>query len=192
MPKANEENRLKYRQLLRSFREKNSQDAIGNRYPWHCQIAVEELLEYAVSAARKSEVEIKLLTSSCTDFVYGTDEIMNKFATFLSKGGCMRVLVWSDKVDDTGRKLLKLKDDYPGTFQFRLSGTRELGNELQHFLVVGETAYRLEAPHEAIEGCQFNDFHPEIPARICFNDKKGGDQLLAFFDDLWQASDSAK
>lgn len=97
---------------------------------------------------------------------------------FVETGGKVSVLIW-DKEENVG--------DLPQIdgVEIRCSGTNIDGDELNHFLVVDNDAYRYEAPHTFYPSDQFNDFYPPIPARICFNDPVGGEELVKFFDDLW-------
>ena len=54
---------------------------------------------------------------------------------------------------------------------------------INHFLVVGDRAYRNEALHAKTE--IFTDMGPKLPARVNFNDPSGARQLADAFDDMW-------
>lgn len=174
-----------YKETVQRARKQKSSMAIANRYPWHGQIAMRELLKLATSscAARAADdpCTVRLLTGSFPVAVYG--RLLSDFEEFVSAGGRLKVFAWHEQL-------------HLGSFasldqvESRHSGTSESGDKLNHFMLIDDFAYRYEAPHGPFQSSEFNELSPPVPARICFNDPTGGAQLLNFFNDLWNATDS--
>jgi len=183
--------RTKYRELLRSLREGNSTQSVTNLRPWHCAAAVSELMAFAcdsqkaIKASSNGHATVRILTGSCPQHVYGKDA-MEPTRQFVLDGGQVRVLVYNDSIDTTQNSLYSLGRQFPQTVQWRLSRTNVDGDKLSHFFVVNAAAFRLEAPHRKLSGENFTDCEPKIPARICFNDPETANQLVKFFDGLWE------
>lgn len=188
-----------YARLLLDARSSESKEPIPNRYPWHCQLAVRELLSYAANRqtiaqrnnAQSHPIVIRILTGTLPEYIYGS-ESAEEFRSFLNAGGQVRVLAWTDAIEVESKRnrgsLLKWTSDYPGLIEFKISGTKTQGDSISHFLVVDQLAYRHEAPHPYFGDQKIDDLHPEVPARICFNDSMGAERLVKFFDALWDAS----
>ena len=105
-------------------------------------------------------------------------------------GGQIRILAWTDTLESPRKKEVKTllclaEAGGNNAVVTRVSGTREHGEKLSHFLLVGTKAYRYEAPHKYFSDEDVDDFSPEIPARICFNDPVTATRLSEFFDELW-------
>ncbi len=188
MSRVSEEIAEQYLRILREQRESGGTQVIANRYPWHCKLALTELLNDAIELQRESDSEtpviVRILTGTCNDHVYGNADAMEHFETFLHAGGQIRVLVWNHSLDENC-SVAKLRANFPG-LKMKKSGTNVRGNELHHFVVVGMKSYRFEEPHLAVEAHEFDDFFPEIPASICFSDQRGAEQLVRFFDEIWK------
>jgi hypothetical protein len=187
-----EDTKSRYRELLRSYRIEESEDPIANRRPWHCKIAVVELVEFGITAAREAKKQglperplIRLLTSVCPNHIYGSREFLDSLEDYFDAGGTMQVLVYNDSFETKGNALFAITRERDG-LDFKCSKTSFKGDHLKHFMVVGNQAYRVEAAHEPHRGDVFTDFYPEIPARICFNDQAGSRELSSFFDELWR------
>ncbi len=191
--RMDEETKDRYRELLQSYRIEESRDPIANRRPWHCKIAVVELVEFGITVAREARKNgiaerprIRLLTSVCPNHIYGSREFLDSLEDFFEAGGTMQVLIYKDSFEAKGNALFAITREQKG-LEFKCSRTSFKGDHLKHFMTVGEQAYRVEAPHEPYRGVTFTDFSPEIPARICFNDTEGARNLTGFFDELWSA-----
>ncbi len=48
-----DETKSTYRKLLRSYSDNDVSDPVANRRPWHCKIAVEELVRFALGILPK-------------------------------------------------------------------------------------------------------------------------------------------
>jgi len=188
MAKVSHEVRKEYKRILHRSRVDKSESFVGNRYPWQCQAAVHELLSFGIDRQSKraanEPVEILILTGSLPDYVFGVDHSCTEFEDFLNAGGRVRVLVWAKEIQPGARKLIE-HNKHLSALQVRVSGTDNRGESLSHFLVVDKTAYRLERPHPKVPPQAFDDFTPEIPAKITFNDPTFATELATFFDDIW-------
>ena len=178
-----------YERLLADARVSKSGQLIGNRYPWHCKIAVAELVNEAIDRQKNLDeshapTQIQVLTGTFSDHVYG-GKVAKQLASFLNLGGQVKLFLWSEKIPESS-SIKKLQQ--AGKFDVLCSGTTELADELSHFFLVDKDAYRLERPHGEFTSSQFSDFEPEIPATICFNGSKIGGELDRFFHDVWQVS----
>lgn len=178
-----------YGTLLKVARDSRSETPIPNEYPWHCKLAVSELMKYALDRQRitnlndREQIEVRLITGTLTPHVYD-DELHEVLVEFLSKGGQFRLLIWNTEPDTLDDSLCKFY--LPGS-EVRYSGTKKSGEKLSHFMLVDKDAYRFEAPHPFFDPEEFSDFHPSVSARICFNDPLNGNELATFFDDIWNA-----
>lgn len=166
--------------LLREFRKKSAKTPISNRYPWQSKLATVELLDFAKSI----HADIRVLTGSGQDSFYG-GEVEAAFRSALEKCS-VKVLVWTDSEHPYGKNLGQLRKLFPQRMEVAISGMIEHGEEIPHFLAVGKTAYRLEAPHPRRDDCTYDDYSPETVAEICFNDPEVGSTLCGFFDDAWK------
>ncbi len=176
-----------YQQLIVKFRKDEYSDPIHIRFPWQTKIAISELLYLAIDLAKKQKYsDVRLLTSSFPWEIYGPP-VADLIVEFLKSGGRFRLLVWNDGILRSQKLVETLQQAARGTdnFQIRYSNTIENGEQLSHMLVIGKTAYRLEAPHKSIDESAISEFAPIVPARVCFNDKSGAAELGGFFDDLW-------
>ncbi|QDU52457.1 hypothetical protein [Gimesia panareensis] len=192
MSKISKEAKSQYKAILVSARKRKDDFPIPNRHPWHCKLAVTELLNHAQERQEELKegepVTIRLLTGSLTNHVYD-DELKNGLQKFLESGGKVNIIIWGKFLADTvDNPLIKFQNNYEN-LKIRFSQTTEGGVQLNHFFLVDDDAYRFEAPHPYYPPEEFTDTHPEISARIVFNDKDSGTQLKIFFDDLWRVMD---
>lgn len=193
MGKIKDATRNDYRLVLKKARASGRAEFVGNRYPWQCREAVAELSCYALERQRNSPqvpVTIRILTSSFPNYVFGSDETVKNLRDFLQAGGLVRVLVWNESLDVDDSMLLAACGDHPG-FELRESGTSDFGDKLQHMVVVDADAYRIEQPHADFKSGAFDDFAPEIPAKIAFNEPGNGTRHASTFDQLWSIFDRA-
>ncbi len=187
--RVSDETKAQYEQLLESYRNSKSSDPIPNRVPWQARLAVHALIkgaveeQNAVAEGSGEPVTVRILTSSLPAYVFDVDTIKSLKA-FHDAGGKVQVLVWNDELPEIEDPFWEsLEDDRSS---FRLSGTTEYGESLNHLCIVGNKAYRLEAPHKHYSATDFSECFPDVPARICFNDPQGAGQTIDFFDQLWQ------
>jgi hypothetical protein len=155
---------------------------IANRYPWQARIAAHKLLQIA----RYGSLPIRVLSGRCHEGFYDKD-----FAAQLQDckdNGCVvRILVWQASPECISPDLIKLSET--GVIELRLSGTEDFENEVPHFMLVGDSAFRQEAGHPPFnKNTTFSDDEPQVPARIDFNDPATGKVLSAMFDNLWGAA----
>lgn len=193
---ASKKMRDEYRNLLRNYRLEENKSPVANRHPYHAQIAVSELMELAISklttsSRRSSSNEALIITGSAPDRVF-FPETADSFDRFFKAGGRVRLVVWNDTFK-CGDRLRALFDKHVGQVEWRVSQTQDFASEVAHFLLVCDQAYRLESPHEPFINVPFdNDFTPEIPAKICFNDPEGGASLRSYFEEVWELLSEAK
>ncbi|TWT89318.1 hypothetical protein Pla100_56350 [Neorhodopirellula pilleata] len=177
-----------YKRWLSTAREERSETAIPNELPWHSRCAVAELTRFALECQQSqedSQTEIRLFTGTITSNVYDIDWT-KQVCQFLDAGGAIRILVWNDHISGSVKRRLSPITDHPAGRVIK-SGTRRGGEDLNHFYVVGDQAFRKEAPHDYCDGEKFSDVEPEIPAQICFNDPKEAMNLIGIFDQVWEA-----
>lgn len=183
--------RREYEEILERCRVNKSESGIANLYPWHCKAAIGKLLDEAIGRQNGmngikdgGQTNVRILTSHCPDHVFGKQGVFPKLSIFLNAGGRLKILVWNKSdAEGIGGDIFSLQNPHA---TIRFSQTTLLAKEIQHFLVVDNNAYRLEQGHDPVEGQKFNDFYPEIKARICFNDPLQGEALVKFFDTLWE------
>jgi hypothetical protein len=171
-----------YKKRLRDAADCNSPAVLGNRYPWQIQIAVRALLEKAAN----ERAEVKILSGCIAGEFHekGTADLLRECL----KQGCeVRVAVWSDVSEAVDDSILRLEADFPGQFELRWSEEAGvLAERLPHSIIVGDHAYRQEAPHASTLDADWSDFSPEIPARICFNDRDGARPQIELFETVWK------
>ncbi len=180
-----------YKKLLETFCNKKSRDPIPNRCPWQARLAILTLLESAyekqkAKAVADDDVTVRILTSTLPEYIYG-GEAADLVEKFRDRGGRLKLVVWNTDCPDIFSSK-QMKSLYGDPSSYRLSGTKELSGDINHILLVDDDAYRLEAPHQSHEGTEFTETEPQIPARICFRDKEQGEELVKFFDQVWNFS----
>lgn len=188
MAKVSDQLREDYRRILRRARAEGTDQAIGNRYPWQCREAVQELLDFAREQQEKkpeTPVEVLVITASFPNYVFGNNESVKQAKSFLQNGGKMRVLIWAKNPKVHDNDMFLSCRGFP-EFIVRKTGMDEYADRVAHFLVASGSAFRLEAPHKISPACSFDDFKPEIPARISFNDSKLGGELVSHFHHQWK------
>jgi hypothetical protein len=178
---VSEEVKGAFRELLHNGRVHGSPAVIANRFQWQTRLATLELLEHAID----KKAEVRILTGTATEYFY-RDDVVRRLGS-CAKANCkIRMLIWNDKSGAVGDDLRDLVREHAGKFEIRRSGTRTMGAEMSHFLLVGEEAYRLEQPHDYFEKNQkFDEFSPEAMATIVFRDASGGQALAEHFNQLW-------
>lgn len=190
---------MAYERVLMTSRLSRSTDPIPNRYPWHCRIAVRELMRLAIQLQCEqkkvgSPVTIRLLTGTLSKNVYGSS-LLASLGDFLGIGGHLKILVWNTEkaiFESYGHNSpLMSFASVPG-LALRFSGSRDFGDKLMHFMTVDDFAFRMEAPHPYFESNTFNDFEPDIPAQISFNNPAVTRSLNDFFESLWETAPESK
>jgi hypothetical protein len=171
--------KVDFRNLLSKYRYGRSESFISNRYPWQTKMAVLELLKLAESDGKS----VRILSGNAPEQFY-SEEVIEHIAKCLKAGCDVNILIWSKSRRCPEFESLQ-KTSYGQNLSFRFSGTTEGSDILQHFLVVGDDAYRLEAIHPDLSGETFTEISPETQAKICFNDPAGGGRLAKLFDTIW-------
>lgn len=178
-----------YRDWVAAQRKLESDVEIPNEYPWNARIAIDELAKFASSLQQRSSLPqyVRIFTGTLSYSVYD-DNWQKELLEFMNAGGHTRVLFWNSFNTVQG-SLAKLSPAIRSHSKFavRCSGSREIGERLNHFLVVGDQAFRNEAPHPYFEACTVSDTSPEVPSRICFFNKAEATRLVSFFDKVWEA-----
>lgn len=185
-----------YKAILEVARTTRSGDPTANRFPWQAEVALSQLSELAMSEQQflrargdDSRLVIRVRTDSLPTRIYG-GPVADKLSEFLQLGGEVRILLapGCDGADVTnirrfaGRQNVQIRKEKPGV----------LNIPRNHFFVVDNLGYRYEAEHHPFSGDEFrngDDFHPAIPARICFNDTEGAGVLSQIFDQSWAVAD---
>ncbi len=169
-----------YQRILKRARKKSDKRPIANRYPWQSRLAIRNLFEYAA----ENKHPICMLTGTGGDHHF-IPEVIRSLKMALEEGCECRILVWQEDDAKTSQKLLNLRSEF-NNLKIRFSGTSELGDELAHFQVSGNDAYRVEAAHSEIKDPDcVSDYEPSFPARIHFSDERGARRLINFFESLW-------
>jgi len=188
MGSVNPELVLKFRNMLRTFRADRRTGSVTNRHPWQTRLAILELLDLAETEAKlHGPQDIRILSGAFPGHFYN-EQILDRLQAALEYGCRARILVWDQPPEARNPEAELLLQTYPRTFQISWSGTREDGENLWHFQLIGDTAYRVEAPHAYYPpDARFTDYEPPTVARICFNDPQLAKVLAEFFDELCQA-----
>ena len=187
--------RNRYAALLEANRRTESTDPAANRHPWQCEIAVTQLSEFALAkqhqarASHQDPVVVRVRTDSMPLRVYDGG-VANLLREFIDLGGELRILLTASKTNYDVSSIQRYRG--VSNVQLRQEQPTDLGSTFgNHFFVVGEQAYRYEAAHIPFSGDEFratDDFHPIIPARICFNDPVSAESLTHLFDVLWTSA----
>ena len=121
------------------------------------------------------------------DGFYDTD-LVSLFTACLKAGCEIKIAVWNDTISVISKELRKLAAEQTERFHLYWSSHKgEIFNHLPHFLVVGDCAYRQEAVHDDLSTAKWDEFSPEVPARIDFGDTEGAKSLLELFKHVWKA-----
>ena len=175
------EDRAVFPVLLEGAAADPSLAVIANRFPWQTKMAIDKLLEVAV---KRRNAPIRLLTGGGPEGFYD-ERLAARFRTCKEHGSpFIRVLVWQKSAEGISQALLNLVADK--TIELRVSGTDQYADEVPHFLLIGDDAYRQEAAHPRFTcSTVFGESEPQIPARIDFGDPEGGQVLKSVFDQVW-------
>lgn len=185
----------KYEALMESLRTSESRDPAANRFPWQCEAALKQLADFATARQKETvanqsatPVVIRIRTDSFPARIYGND-VADRLQLFVENGGELQVLLTVGECEYDLPSLQRLVNR--GNAKVKQEPCPPSADFKNHFCVVSEQAYRFEAPHEPFTGVEFrsnDDFHPAIPARICFNDVRGAQTLTQLFDGLWRSA----
>lgn len=171
--------RVMFRTILEGVASYPQLATVSNRYPWQARMAVEKLL----TIAKERQLPISIISGRGPEGFY--NEGCCGLLSECKKNKCtIRVLVWQKDPTAISPSLLKLADD--GVISLRISGTDDHAEEIPHFLLVGDKAFRQEAGHAPFTNdTVFTDTEPQVPARIDFDDSTTGKVLLESFNKLW-------
>lgn len=173
-----------YGEVLAEARVSRSEEAYANKYPGHAKIANFQLFELAASLQKNGkDTPVKIVTGSLPDHVFKPSSD-GPVDAFLKAGGRIQVLIWCSPIENCGTCLREKATEFKSQITFRAVEDSGEANEIPHFLLVGEEAYRIERPHSPFKG-PITDTTPEVAARICFNDPVFGKNLSGFFNAIW-------
>lgn len=181
-PILRSDSRETFRTLLEGVASKPELGTLMNRFPWQSRLATERLLQYA----RSTQKPIRILSGSAPEGFY--DQAMVKELEACKAAGCtIQILIWQKDATGISDGLMNLFET--DTIDLLVSGTDEAYEKVPHFLLVGDSAFRQEAPHKRFEsGILFSENSPEVPARIDFDDPVTGKKLRDLFDGVWNPS----
>ena len=207
MSNVDEELKKDYEQILEDAHESNTDRPVPTRFPWHCKLAIRELLRLAIEKQQKSQallsqqkrmhstrsrfgnknlvpVELRLFTGTLTELVYDI-ELQDLMLEFLDRGGMFYVIIWNqfDGIVPQNSFLARFLGNE--NVKVRFSQTTESHEHLQHFFLVGDYAFRLEEVHRPFAPEEFTDTFPAIQAKVIFNDPQQGKILKNLFDAVW-------
>ena len=189
-----------FRKTLRaaSRSKKPSSSYIANLYPWHCRESMLALSNFAfvqVKGTMRNAGPVRILAHTFHDYFFHEDVVGN-FVNFLNFAGDLRILLARRPIEGKGKGLQILvnrsaeftkNSERPG-LEIRTSSI--IDRAFPQFIVVADSAYRIEAKHEPIyDPTKFTAKQPELLGRVCFDDVSGAQQLVRSFDLLWQAAD---
>lgn len=173
--------RAEFLKLLRRARRSNGEGiSVTTLFPWQTRLVAEELLDFA----HEKNLQVRILTGTACEHVY-TGPVVDRLTNLLERGIQVRVLIWNDEEHGHAPWLEALEREYE-SLEVKLTGTRAMGEEISHFMVVGDQAYRLEMAHPYYDRHEFEETCPEIKATTCFCDGSIAKQLETTFDILWQ------
>lgn len=172
--------REEFRMILARSRLERGCGVISNRFPWQSRMAVLELLKHA----QECNEEVRILSGTGTARFYSA-QVVEQMEACLKKGIPIRMVVWDERPPE-GLAVEALRARHPENFDIVYTGTRVAGDKIGHFLLVGKTAYRLEAVHGYLGESEFTDISPETKAKICFNDPVTGETLDGTFNLVWK------
>ncbi len=174
--------RKEYQDILRQACENRTTDKIANRYPWQTRCCHRELL----GLAERDRLNVRFCCGTGSEKFFN-DEMITLLQRCADAKCKIEMVIWNSDTSQIAPGLLDLARK--GAVTLVYSGTREMGEEIPHFLLVGDNAYRVEAPHPYFGPDQlFTDVSPEIPAKICFNDRQQIPELNRLFKDMMSHS----
>lgn len=168
-----------YRRRLEEAASTGSAEQIGNKYPWQVRQAEEVLLDLAASKA----LPVRILCGGIPKEFYDSSMVL-RLRKCLDAGCNVKVAVWHEDPAVISPEVLALATEAK-EFSLRLSKYFKQVGPIEHFMLIGEQAYRKEALHEDLAEAKFDDVQPEVPARICFNDRDEATGLGQIFDLVW-------
>lgn len=138
-----------------------------NSYPFMARIIVEELFAYAQEPPKK---EVRMFTGDITSEFYGCELIFDKIREIATQGIKFNIILAKPPDGQHLASWQKLMTESSGKVQVRMKP--QYSAELHHLILVGEDAYRKEAPHKEddYEG-DVTELEPERPARFAFHDR---------------------
>lgn len=169
-----------YKEMVNTYLKNNSTEVFGNFSSEHAGFIITSFLENA-------ENSIDIFSGNFADTFYasnGIDALLLQTARRLQKNqGHIRIITTSGGRNDTLNRLEHEIDD-PQVFSYipaRVEGNAET---LNHFMVVDNMRYRLEAPHQPFNETNLPDC---IHAEVCCNGKTKAAELTQFFEMAWKS-----
>ncbi len=139
-----------------------------NSYPFMARIIVDELFAYAQELPKK---EVKMFTGDITSEFYGSDLLFDKIREITTQQDIkFNIILAKPPVGQHLTSWRKLMTESSGKVRVRTKP--QYSDELHHLILVGEDAYRKEAPHrdDDYEG-DVTELEPKRPARFAFHDR---------------------
>lgn len=165
-----------YKEMVETYLKTNSTEIFGNFSKDHAAFIVTSFLESA-------ENSVDIFSGSFADAFYsvqGMDVLLLQTAKRLQKNkGRVRIITISG-----GKNLLlnRLEKEVNDLSCFAYIPAKFTGTtELNHFMIVDNMRYRLEAPHQP-----FREDSDCIHAEVCCNGKAKAAELTHFFDRVWK------
>lgn len=138
----------------------------------HAKFLTSKLLESATK-------EVKILSGSLNEVLY-CGKINNIFKSLLERRVNIKIVIWHDTKKSTLDSLKALGGNLEIKVANRPKEPRFYEN-IKHFLVVDNKAYRIEEPHSPQEECK--PF--EVKGTANFNRPQMAEVLTKAFDGLW-------
>jgi hypothetical protein len=182
-PVLRSEDRGSFRAILEGAAADPNLGVVANRFPWQSKMAFEMLL----SVAKRKKAHIRMLSGGGVEGFYD-GQFAQRFRD-CKDAGCpsIKLLVWQKNTKGISPALVQLAEE--GIIELRISGTDAFEDQVPHFLLIGEDAFRQEATHARFTPqTVFTDESPQIPARIDFGDAVTGKVLADTFDQIWSAA----
>lgn len=172
-----------YEEMVNTYLKDNSTEVFGNFSSEHAGFIIASFLESA-------ENSVDIFSGTFADAFYsakGIDALLIQTARRLQKNnGRIRIITISGEKSDLLNKLEKEIND-PKSFSY-ISAKFKGAPEPNHFMIVDNMRYRLEAPHPP-----FDETSNCIHAEVCCNGKAKAAELTHFFDRAWKVlEDKAK
>lgn len=156
------------------LRQNDSSIIEVNRFPWQSRIIVRELLRKAL----KTKEEVRAFFSPRAIDFY--PRLYRDLDLILSNGNVIKVYLTQPPELDERNEWKSLEAKYPGLL--KVKEMKSYNSELQHFWLVGNSAYRFESAHvQRNFGLDpVTQFEPERPACFSFNDIDTGRALFSY------------
>lgn len=150
-----------------------------NRFPWQSQMISKRLLDFAL----EDKLNVQLCFSMPADDFY--PRLRTQVSALLKRGASsVRIVFAQPPNEDQYAYWIAMRKRYSA--KLKLHAANEYDSAVLHYCLVGDSAYRIEFPHEKRTGPVTN-LKPERPARFSFNDVSLGKRIKTYSDQLARA-----